>query len=126
MPVKTLIVDQTKYPATFAKDSGIGMQTPSFGPLKGLSGEIQAQKSASLGDFTRGRYIGEGGCGQVYRYSDLKSDQPLAVKIIRYGDEPEKYTASEAVISQTLPDRIKLVKCLGLFASSKGGLRVRR
>jgi hypothetical protein len=68
--VKTWIVDQTKYPATVAKDSGIGMQTPSFGPLKGLSGEGQPQKSASLGDFTRGRYIGEGGCGQVYRYCD--------------------------------------------------------
>lgn len=42
----------------------------------------------------------------MYRYSDLKSDQPLAVEIIRYGDEPEKYTASEAVISQTLPDNV--------------------
>lgn len=106
------------------------LSTPSSSPLQSPVESLILQQLPSLADFERGKMIGRGGQGRVYRYLSANEGQHLVVKILPLLDdsnEESKQAIREVMISP-IQDHVgfrswscfaeSLTQLAGIFATS--------
>ena len=95
------------------------LPTPFLGPLASTVDGHNLQQPPSLAELKKGRVVGRGGQGGMYRYRPAKTQQQLVVKILELLDDKDdeaERAIREVVISPML-DHVG-VNFLSCFADS--------
>ena len=95
------------------------LPTHFLGPLASTVDGHNLQQSPSLAELKKGRVVGRGGQGGVYRYRPAKTQQQLKVKILELLDneDDEAERAIREVVISPMLDHVG-VNFLSYFADS--------